>query len=165
VNVSPRQFTHHDLIETVGQVLAGTALEPAGLCLEITESAALSDPGVHSAMSELRRRGITLAIDDFGTGYSSLSHLQRMPVDILKIDRSFVSGMVDNPQDRALVAAAIELARTFDLTTTAEGVETSDQRAALTALGCELAQGYFWSRPVDAADITALLDSADPAPR
>jgi diguanylate cyclase (GGDEF)-like protein/PAS domain S-box-containing protein len=165
VNVSPRQFTHHDLIETVGQVLAGTALEPAGLCLEITESAALSDPGVHSAMSELRRRGITLAIDDFGTGYSSLSHLQRMPVDILKIDRSFVSGMVDNPQDRALVAAAIELARTFDLTTTAEGVETSDQRAALTALGCELAQGYLWSRPVDAADITALLDSADPAPR
>jgi diguanylate cyclase (GGDEF)-like protein/PAS domain S-box-containing protein len=170
VNVSPRQLAHPALIPTVQQILRNTDTDPNTLCLEITESAQLTDPNVDATIRQLRRLGITFAIDDFGTGYSSLAYLRYMPVDILKIDRSFVAGLVDNPSDRALVTVAIDLARTFTLTTTAEGVETDAQLDALLALGCHLGQGYLFSPPVPADEITSRLaqqlsDEPDPASR
>ena len=157
VNISPRQITHHDIVATIRRILDGTGLNPDRLWLEVTESALLAGPGVHTAMHQLRTHGIHFAIDDFGTGYSSLAHLRQMPVDMLKIDRSFVSGLQDSIQDHALVTATIYLARTFGLPTTAEGVETHDQLTELTRLGCDYAQGYHWSPPTDPATITKML--------
>ena len=158
VNLSPRQITHHDIAATIRRILDDTGLDPDRLWLEITESALLAGPGVHAAMHQLRTHGIRFAIDDFGTGYSSLAHLRQMPVDMLKIDRSFVSGLQTSIQDHALVTATIYLARTFGLPTTAEGVETHDQLAELTDLGCDYAQGYHWSTPTDPATITQMLN-------
>ena len=158
VNLSPRQFTDDELVDTVAEVVAESGIPADNLWLEITESALLAGPNVHSVMARLRQLGVHLAIDDFGTGYSSLAHLRHTPADALKIDRSFVAGLVDDPHDRALVVAAIELARTFGLVTIAEGVETDQQWEHLAALGSELGQGYLWSRPVPAAGIARLLD-------
>ncbi len=157
VNLSPRQLAHPSIAGTVAQALADADLAPGSLWLEITESAMLSDAGVDTALHELRALGVKLAIDDFGTGYSSLAHLRQMPVHSLKIDRSFVGGLNVDGQDRALVAAAIDLAHTFSLSTTAEGVETPEQCAELSSLGCEFGQGYLWSPPVSAEEITRML--------
>ena len=158
VNISPRQITHHDFVPAVLSALDDTGLAPDRLWLEITESALLAGPGVTTAMQQLRSHGIRFAIDDFGTGYSSLAHLRQMPVDMLKIDRSFVSGLQGSIQDHALVTATIYLARIFGLPATAEGVETQDQLTELTELGCDYAQGYHWSPPTAAATITSMLE-------
>ncbi|MEX2618983.1 MAG: EAL domain-containing protein [Egibacteraceae bacterium] len=164
VNLAPRQLTSPDISETVATILAETGLDPTSLVLEITESALLAGPEVAATMTRLRRSGIRLAIDDFGTGYSSLAHLRHMPVDILKIDRSFVSGLKADIQDHALVAATIHLAHAFGLPTTAEGVETPEQLAELARLGCNHAQGYLWSPPVRAPRISEMLHTSPPAP-
>ena len=164
VNVSPRQLTHHDIAATIVSILAEACVDPTHLWLEITESALLSGPGVRTAMHRLRQAGIRFAIDDFGTGYSSMAHLRQMPVSMLKIDRSFVSGVHADIQDHALVAATIDLARTFGLPTTAEGVETPEQLAELTRLGGDYAQGFLWSRPVPPDEITAMLAAGPPRP-
>ena len=157
VNLSPRQLNHGDLAETIESILEGTGVDPTSLVLEITESTLLSGPVVAGTMHRLRQQGIRFAIDDFGTGYSSLAHLRHMPVDLVKIDRSFVSGLTTDIQDRALVAATIDLAHTFALAATAEGVETPAQLAELTVLGCDYAQGYLWSPPVEAREFAAML--------
>ncbi|MEX2619857.1 MAG: bifunctional diguanylate cyclase/phosphodiesterase [Egibacteraceae bacterium] len=161
VNVSPRQFVSGGLTSTVLAALADTGLDAACLHLEITESGLMSDPSVQATIDELREHGVQFAIDDFGTGYSSLANLRQLPVDILKIDRTFVSGITTNPQDRALVTAAIDLARSFGLTTVAEGVETPEQLGELKALGCDLAQGYLWSPAIEADKFTELLQGCD----
>ena len=161
VNVSPRQFVSGDLTRTVLAALADSGLKAECLLLEITESALMSDPSVQATIDELREHGVKFAIDDFGTGYSSLASLRQLPVDTLKIDRTFVSGLTTNPHDRALIAAAIDLARSFGLATIAEGVETGEQLRELTALGCDLAQGYLWSSAVQADEFTALLQASD----
>jgi len=157
VNVSPRQFVSGELTGTVLGALAASGLDAGSLHLEITESALMSDPSVQTTIDSLRRHGVKFAIDDFGTGYSSLASLRQLPVDVLKIDCTFVGGLTTNPQDRALITAALDLARSFGLTTIAEGVETPEQLRELRALGCDLAQGYLWSPAVDAAQCTELL--------
>lgn len=157
VNVSPRQFASGDFESMVLKALQETGFPATCLLLEITESALMSEPSVKITIGELRKHGISFAIDDFGTGYSSLSSLRQLPVDFLKIDRSFVSGITTNTQDRALITAAIDLARSFGLTTIAEGVETKEQFDELTGLDCDLAQGYLWSRAVKAAKVADLI--------
>ena len=132
-------------------MLAAERLAPELLQLEITESRALpSGRGATRVADELRAMGVSIAIDDFGTGFSSLVQLQRLPVDEIKIDRSFVATMAHNPSDAAIVRSTIDLARNLGLRVTAEGVETEEARAQLTEMGCELAQGYGLCRPVSA---------------
>ncbi len=161
VNISPRQFASGDVTSMVLSALGATGFPAASLVLEITESALMNEPSVQTTIGELRTHGIRFAIDDFGTGYSSLASLRQLPVDILKIDQSFVSGITTNPQDRALITAALDLARAFGLTTIAEGVEAQEQLRELTALGCGLAQGYLWSRAVEAEKVAEVIDDVE----
>ena len=158
VNVSPRQLLAPGLSQGVARVLATTGLEADALCLEITETALLGDAeSSRIVLGELQAAGVHIALDDFGTGYSSLTHLKRFPVDTLKIDRSFVEGLGHSEHDRAIVSAAVDLANAFGIVTIAEGVETEDQVAALKALGCAHAQGYYWSPALPRPEFDAWL--------
>lgn len=160
VNLSPRQIDQPGLAGQVAAVLREVGLDPSQLCLEITETALMRD--VHAglnALDELHAVGITLAVDDFGTGYSSLSYLKRFPLDVLKIDRSFVDGIPDEAHDVAITTAILDLANALDLLVTAEGVETDEQRRALIDMGCSRAQGYLFGRPMPAEDLVALMQS------
>jgi EAL domain-containing protein (putative c-di-GMP-specific phosphodiesterase class I) len=141
-------------------------LSPGQLVLEITETVAVSEHEiVDEVLAALREVGVQLSVDDFGTGYSSLTFLTRVPVDELKIDRSFVARMVDSVEAAAIVRSAVDLARGLNLRVVAEGVETADQRAALLDLGCTSAQGYHFCRPVPSDKIVAALRSMiDAAP-
>jgi diguanylate cyclase (GGDEF)-like protein len=146
VNLSPRQIAHPDLLDTVVQALEIGGLEPSSLCLEITETALMSDAAASlSVLSALRSLGVELAIDDFGTGYSSLSYLKRFPVTVLKIDRSFVDGLGNDPDDTAIAGAIVSLGRSLGLSLVAEGVETPRHLHELRLLGCDRAQGYLFS--------------------
>jgi diguanylate cyclase (GGDEF)-like protein len=148
VNLSARQIAQPDLVAMVVRALEGGGIEPSSLCLEITETALMADPAAGlKVLQDLRSLGVRLAIDDFGTGYSSLSYLKRFPVDVLKIDRSFVDGLGDDPEDTAIVTAIISLARALGLRVVAEGVETKRQLAELRRLGCDRAQGFMFARP------------------
>ena len=151
VNLSPRSLNDPELPGRIAGMLAAEGLAPELLQLEITESRALpSGRGATRVADELRAMGVGIAIDDFGTGFSSLVQLQRLPVDEIKIDRSFVATMAHNPSDAAIVRSTIDLARNLGLRVTAEGVETEEARVQLTEMGCELAQGYGLCRPVSA---------------
>jgi len=151
VNLSGRELADPRLLSRVSAALARHRLGAGRLVLEITETALMSDPDAALVtLRDLKALGVHLAVDDFGTGYSSFTHLKRFPVDELKIDLSFVAGMASNPTDRAIVASCIELARAMGLLSVAEGVETAEQEAALTALGCDLVQGYRFGRPTPA---------------
>ncbi len=154
VNLSARQIDHPEIVSTVERILDDTGLPPANLTLEITESALMNDAA--SALRVLRALkdlGVTLAIDDFGTGYSSLSHLQRFPLDILKIDKSFVDELGVDQGGAEIVAAVVKLAHALGLQVIAEGVETERQLDALLRLDCDFAQGYLFSRPVPAHEL------------
>jgi EAL domain-containing protein (putative c-di-GMP-specific phosphodiesterase class I) len=149
VNLSARQFQQPGLIEEVADVLKMTGLEPGCLELEITESVVMHDAQLTiSTLQQLKRLGVRLAIDDFGTGYSSLSYLKRFPVDVLKVDKSFVDGLGLDPDDTAIVQAVTSLGHALRLHIVAEGVETVEQALALRELGCEVGQGYHFSRPL-----------------
>ena len=166
VNLSGRQIAQPDLVSVVSNVLTDTGLPPSALVLEITESVLMSDAeyaiGVLRALKDL---GVRLSVDDFGTGYSSLSYLKRFPVDVLKIDRSFVDGLGTEGEDTAIVRATIGLAKSLGLETVGEGAETTTQVDALRALGCDKAQGYLFSRPQPAPDLTdTLLRPRSPLP-
>ncbi|HKT01626.1 MAG TPA: GGDEF domain-containing protein [Rugosimonospora sp.] len=151
VNVSARQFSLPSFVPTVAQVLADTGLEPDALWLEITETSLMADEAVaRTTLAAVRALGVHLAIDDFGTGYSPLTYLRRFPVEALKIDRSFVSGIGRDREDEAIVTMVLALARSLDLRTVAEGVETAGQREWLCRLGCTALQGYHLGRPVPA---------------
>ncbi|MGB3138695.1 MAG: bifunctional diguanylate cyclase/phosphodiesterase [Nodosilinea sp.] len=158
VNLSARQFSQPDLVETVAQVLAETQLEPTYLELEVTESFLMEDIQ-HSVktLQRLRELGVTLALDDFGTGYSSLNYLNRFPVTILKIDRSFVKDIMVNPESAAVTDAIIALAKSLHLGITAEGIEDKEQLAYLKERGCEEGQGFYFSPPVSAEALEAHL--------
>ncbi len=158
VNVSPRHFQHPDLVGEVLATLEETRLDPRSLMLEITENTVMEDAESNIAtLRELKGLGVRLAIDDFGTGYSSLSYLRRFPVDVLKIDRSFVDGLGEESDDTVIVAAVIGLARSLRLEVIAEGVETTEQVEQLRALGCNLGQGYHFYKALPSKDMGALL--------
>ena len=158
VNVSGRQVTEPGFVDEVAQVLKVTGLEPGRLVLEFTEGVLIQDTAATmTTLSELKRLGVRLAIDDFGTGYSSLSYLRRFPIDVLKIDRSFVASMSTGPDHAALVRSILKLSETLHLETVAEGIEEAEQLADLLSLGADLGQGFFFAEPLDPKAISTLL--------
>ena len=161
VNLSARQFLGQDVAQRVAVLLEKTGCDPRALTLEITESVLMQNPvAATETMARLAAMGVQLAIDDFGTGYSSLASLKRFPIHSLKIDRSFVSDLIDDADDAAIVDAVIGLAHSMKLNVIAEGVETADQLAFLLAHGCDQMQGFCYSRPVAPDAIEALLRAA-----
>ena len=161
VNLSPRQFADATLVADVAGILAETNLPASLLILEITETAIIGDINASRAvLSELRRMGVRVALDDFGTGYSSLSHLSDLPIDTIKIDRSFVGQMCARSQDAVIVEAVITLAHSLGILAVAEGVETPEQLADLHHRGCDSVQGYLLSPPVPASQVPAMLVTA-----
>jgi diguanylate cyclase (GGDEF)-like protein/PAS domain S-box-containing protein len=164
VNLSPRQVAHAELVPTVARTLERNGVAPARLALEITERVLISEAdSPWNTLSALRKLGVSLMLDDFGTGYSSLSYLKRFPVDVLKIDRTFVDGLGSEAEDSAIVKAIVGMARALEVGVVAEGVETEAQVQCLRDLSCERAQGFFFGRPGEAARITPLLRAADAA--
>ncbi len=157
VNLSARQIDHPKIVSTVEEILEATGLPPEHLTLEITESALMRDANAAlRVLKSLKAVGVALAIDDFGTGYSSLSYLQRFPIDVLKIDKSFVDAL-ELDQGSEILAAVVDLAHALGLRVVAEGVETQRQLTSLRSLGCDFAQGYLFSRPVPASELTGAL--------
>ncbi|OEY68053.1 putative bifunctional diguanylate cyclase/phosphodiesterase [Marinobacter sp. X15-166B] len=149
VNLSPRQFRDKKLVEFIAQTLREQEIEPARLELEITEGVLMNgEAHIDKALADLNELGVLLAMDDFGTGYSSLSYLRRYAFDVLKVDRSFINGITLNKEDRDLVVATIAMAHSLGLLVVAEGVEERAQLALLDELGCDLAQGYYFSEPL-----------------
>ncbi|WP_440639333.1 bifunctional diguanylate cyclase/phosphodiesterase [Bradyrhizobium sp. PUT101] len=162
VNLSPKQFTDHELLRFLDGVLRQTGLAPELLQLEVTESMVMQNVTHATAvMQAINRRGVRLAIDDFGTGYSSLSLVKNFPIDTIKIDRCFVGGIGESPQDRAISVAIIALGQALGLTVVAEGVETAEQGAILKDFNCHEFQGFLFSRPVSADEISRLLGASD----
>ncbi|MGI8871901.1 MAG: bifunctional diguanylate cyclase/phosphodiesterase [Candidatus Limnocylindria bacterium] len=158
VNVSPRQLQQPQLVARVEQILRVTGIAPRWLQLEITESWLQEDPACLAAVERLRALGFSVALDDFGTGYSSLASVASLPVDSLKIDRSFVSGH-ESQHNGALVSAAVAFGTAVELEITAEGIETPEQLAAVRDLGCRFGQGFLLARPLPAGEVSALLDA------
>lgn len=158
VNISTQQFNHPRFITVVKEVLAKYQLAPEALTLEITESTAMQNVEASLAiLKQLEALGVRISIDDFGTGYSSLLYLKRMPASELKIDRGFVAGLVAGSEDAAIVSAIVALGETLKLSIVAEGVETDEQQALLTSLGCDLLQGFLLGRPMPAEALTEMI--------
>ncbi|HXX89297.1 MAG TPA: EAL domain-containing protein [Acidimicrobiales bacterium] len=156
VNLSVKQLDRPDIVETVECVLDETGVRPWALTLEITESALMRDvDAALRALHAFRALGVNIAVDDFGTGYSSLSHLHRFPLDILKLDKTFIDGMARGNDGVEIVAAVIKLAHALKIQVVAEGVEQESQLELLRSMGCDLAQGYVFSAPVAAAEVIA----------
>ena len=163
VNVSPRQLQQPGLACDIQQILASCGLRPQQLMLEVTETMLVQDAAsAVAALRQLRESGVRLALDDFGTGYSSLTHLRTFPMSVIKIDRSFVTSVVEQGEDRTVVETVVALATALGLTIVAEGVETAQHAQALLAMGCALAQGYRFAPPLPADDLLRLL-TASPA--
>jgi diguanylate cyclase (GGDEF)-like protein len=161
VNLSPRQFSHENLLQDIDDALAASGMPGELLQLEITESMVMHNvPRAIELLEIIRGRGVRLAIDDFGTGYSSMSLMKRFPVDTIKIDRSFVQDLPDDAEDRAIAQAIISMGKALGLTVIAEGVETADQAAFLREHGCDEMQGYLFSKPVPPERIPDLLRSS-----
>jgi diguanylate cyclase (GGDEF)-like protein/PAS domain S-box-containing protein len=164
LNVSVRQLTHADLVGAVVNALNASGADPTKLCLEITETALMDDVEIAiRVLRTLRAMGVRVWVDDFGAGYSSLLYLRRLPLDVIKIDHSFVAGVANEPEDQAIVTGIINLAHGLGLTALAEGVETPEQADTLRQLGCDLAQGFLWSRALPPAELNAWLESGQPA--
>ena len=161
VNISPLQL-ESDLAAELAVVLEETGMDPAGLTLEITENVLIEDLGaVIERLEAIRELGVRIALDDFGTGFSSLGYLSRLPIDVLKLDRSFVS-QLGTPGQRALFCGIIELAHNLDLVAVAEGVETHEQLELLREIGCEHGQGYLFARPMKAEEMGVLSAAQSP---
>ncbi len=159
VNVSAYQLGGREFAEDVLGALERSRIAPSSLTLEITETTLVRDvPAACERLQEVKALGVRIAIDDFGTGYASLSHLQRMPVDILKIDRSFVSALGDGPQSRELLAAILGVGQSLSLSVVAEGIEDASQRTTLEQMGCEMAQGFLLGHPGPAREVELLLE-------
>ena len=156
INVSGRHLQQGDLVRDVGRALAISGLDPADLVIELTESTIMHNTEANLArLRELKALGVRLAIDDFGTGYSSLSYLHRFPIDILKIDRSFVGRLATDGDGPELARAVVRLGETLGLDTIAEGIESEAQSEALVALGCLAGQGFLLARPCSLEALTA----------
>ena len=158
VNISARQLQHPDFAEDITQILQEFEVDPNAFELEITESVVMGDQDdIFDKLRELKSLGVRLAIDDFGTGYSSLSYLKRLPVETLKIDKSFISGLGRNPKDRLIASATISLGQTLGLAVVAEGVETARQATHLRKLGCDFAQGYYFAKPLTSHEASEFI--------
>ena len=155
VNLSAKQFERGSIVNMVADILRETGLEPQRLQLEVTESVIMNTGDAMVFINDLHSIGVGLAIDDFGTGYSSLAYLKQLPVQTLKIDRSFIKDISTDANDEAIAIAIIQLGKSMNLSVIAEGVETEEQAAFLLRHGCRLAQGYFYSKPLAAADMLA----------
>lgn len=161
VNISARQVHQPGLYDVVAEALRESAIDPSTLVLEITESLMMQDADLAIArLNELKQLGVRLAIDDFGTGYSSLSYLRRFPVDILKIDKSFVDGVSHQGKEQELAQSIIELGQTLHLEIVAEGVEHAEQLGWLRSRRCDLGQGFLFSEAVAADDVSRLLEDS-----
>jgi EAL domain-containing protein (putative c-di-GMP-specific phosphodiesterase class I) len=161
VNISARQFQSDDLIDDVANALEETGLPPSCLELEMTESVLFehSEDNIEQ-LARLKALGVRIAIDDFGTGYSSLAYLHRFSVDVLKIDRTFISQLTEGDCDSELVRNILQIGQSLHMVTIAEGIETEEQSALVTNMGCELGQGYFYARPLPVGDVDAWLAAA-----
>ena len=160
VNISSHQLQDGDFAETVSNTLQEVKLEPARLVLEITESTILeSSPRIKETIFSIQKIGVRFAIDDFGTGYSSLSYLKRFPFDILKIDRTFINGIVDSSDDLNLVSAIVAMARSLRLSIVAEGIETSQQLQHVKTLGCDMSQGWLLGKAIPNSEFTKIIDN------
>jgi EAL domain-containing protein (putative c-di-GMP-specific phosphodiesterase class I) len=158
INLSATQFKNRSLVPNVVNALGSSGLQPRRLELEITESVLMMDDEITVAMLyQLTSLGLTIALDDFGTGYSSLSYLQKFPFDRIKIDQSFIRGVAKSHDSMAIVRAIAGLARSLNMTTVAEGVETEEQAERANREGCTEAQGYLFSRPIPAKKVSQLL--------
>jgi len=158
VNLSARQVARPEIVEEVREILDETGLGAHTLILEITESVMMQDMDLSiERLTELKELGVQLAVDDFGTGYSSLNYIRRFPVDILKVDKSFVDGVSEGGEASALTAAVIELAGILNLKPVAEGIERADQLQRLLELKCDLGQGFFFARPLPSEELQTLL--------
>jgi EAL domain-containing protein (putative c-di-GMP-specific phosphodiesterase class I) len=156
--LSAKQCSQSDLVQRVASVLQTTGLAPGNLKLELTESMIVEDATSTSAMlSELRALGVQVQIDDFGTGYSSLGYLQRLPIDTLKIDRTFVSRIGNNGSGAEIVQTIMALAHDLGMKVVAEGIETDEQLSKLQSMDCEFGQGYLFTKPVDGQTAEAFL--------
>jgi EAL domain-containing protein (putative c-di-GMP-specific phosphodiesterase class I) len=165
VNVSGMEFRDENFLKGVFAILDETGLDPRSLELELTESILMKRAEATVAILQtLRERGVRVGIDDFGTGYSSLSYLRKFPVDTLKIDQSFVRQISNGGADTAIVSAVISMARGLNLRVIAEGVETAEELAFLRAQQCDEVQGYYFSRPLPAAQFARLLGTGVPEP-
>jgi EAL domain-containing protein (putative c-di-GMP-specific phosphodiesterase class I) len=161
VNISARQFQHSDLVTYVSRILEETGLEPSALSLEITESLLMEDArSITVTLHQLKKLGVKLLIDDFGTGYSSLSYLKRLPIDSLKIDRSFVDEIGRRSGDLNVASVIVSLAHILGLGVIAEGVESENQLVRLRELGCDLAQGNYFSKPLSSEAASEFLASS-----
>ena len=165
VNVSAYQLMSPGFVDTIETVLDKTSADPSHITLEVTESIFVRD-GQRAlfVLNDLRHLGVKLALDDFGTGYSSFGHLKKFPVDIVKIDRTFVAGIDQDPANHTIVAAFIQLAHDLGMTVVAEGVETAEQHHELTQLGCDSCQGYYFARPMPAADLDTITQDTPNVP-
>ena len=158
VNLSARQLQRPDISQIVERVLKKTGLEARCLRLDITETVYIKAlEGNTQALDELRSLGVSISIDDFGTGYSSLAHLKRLPANALKIDRSFVKGIGEDIEDTAIAGMVIELAHTLGMEAIAEGVESEEQATLLKEMGCDMAQGFYFSEPLPPEAATRFL--------
>jgi EAL domain-containing protein (putative c-di-GMP-specific phosphodiesterase class I) len=164
INLSGRQLQHPEVVADVANALRGSDLPPNSLVLEMTESVLMDDnETVLTILRQLKELGVRLAIDDFGTGYSSLSYLHRFPVDILKIDRSFVERLSRMSDDAELARTVVRLGQSLQLVTVAEGVEDHAQFLALRRMGCDIGQGFYFGRPMEPEQLERLL-ADDPTP-
>jgi EAL domain-containing protein (putative c-di-GMP-specific phosphodiesterase class I) len=161
INISCRQFRDENFINMLRQIVNETSVNPKNLTLEITESLFLEDDegGTLLLLQEIRSLGLAISLDDFGTGYSSLSYLKRFPIDIIKIDQSFIQDLSENTSDQSLVKAIISMAQSLNLKVVAEGVETLDQLHFLQAQGCDTVQGYLYCKPASPNVIGPLINS------
>ncbi len=158
MNVSSTQLSTPEFVVELLAALDQSGLSPDRLLLEITETSVLRDvERVIPRLAALRTLGVRVAVDDFGTGYSSLAYLSRLPLDVLKIDKSFVDRVLSDAQGASVAQAVLDMSNSLGLTTVGEGVESADQATWLREAGCTLGQGYLWSRPVDHEDIAAML--------
>lgn len=164
VNISAIDFRQRDFVANLVAILEHTGLAPQLLELEITESVLMQNvEDTHTTLRKIKALGVRLSIDDFGTGYSSLSYLRRFPIDVLKIDQSFIRGLSSNSQDAQLISAIISLGKSLDLNIVAEGVETIEQLQFLIAHQCEEGQGFLFSKAVAADDFARLLHTGQPS--
>jgi EAL domain-containing protein (putative c-di-GMP-specific phosphodiesterase class I) len=158
VNVAPRQLAQPDFAASVARAIETTGANPRQLCLEITEAALIADvDAVGRELAKVRELGVRLAVDDFGTGYSSVGYVRQLPLDSVKIDKSFVHGLTAGAEDAAIAQAIIKMAHALGLSTVAEGVECAEELARLQQLGCDMVQGFYFAAPLTADAVDGLM--------